>query len=74
MAWRPARRMTMTNPRSFHAEERITDGSAQVGSVHQPGWGRPRVPSTWLTKPLLGLSIHFQTSATTTQLVTTGRK
>src|SRR5665811_2259064 len=47
MACSPASRMTMTNPRSFHAEARITEGSAQVGSVHQPGWGRPRVPRTW---------------------------
>ena len=64
----------MTKPRSFHAEARMTEGIAQVGSVHQPGSGRPNVPRTWLTRPLRGLSNHCHTRATTTQLVTTGRK
>ena len=74
MACNPARRMTMTNPRSFHADARMTDGIAQVGSVHHPGVGRCRKPRIWLTRPLAGLSSHCHTNATTTQLVTTGRK
>ena len=64
----------MTNPRSFQAEARITEGMAHVGSVHQPGWGRCRCPRMALTRPLLGLRSHCHTRATTTQLVTTGRK
>src|SRR6185369_10330587 len=74
MACRPASRMTMTKPRSFQALDRITEGSAHRGSVHQPGCGRPTAPRTALTKPLEGLSSHFHTRATTIQLVITGRK
>ena len=65
----------MTKPRSFHAEARMIDGIAQAGSVHQPGpvdADERRAPQ--LTTPTLGLSSQRQTSATTIQLVTTGRK
>ena len=64
----------MTKPRSFHADARMIDGIAQAGSVHHPGPSMPKKPSTVLTTPLLGLSSHRHTRATTIQLVTTGRK
>ena len=52
----------------------MTDGSAHAGSVHQPGPWMPREAQRALTTPDCGLSSQRQTSATTTQLVTTGRK
>ncbi len=64
----------MTNPRSFQADARMIDGIAQSGSVHQPGPSIPAHARTVFTMPLEGLSSQRHTSATTIQLVTTGRK
>src|SRR4051794_27392631 len=60
IAWRPARRMIITKPRSFQAEARMIDGIAQLGSVHHPGPVIPKNPSTVLTTPELGLSSQRQ--------------
>jgi hypothetical protein len=66
--------MTMTKPKSFHAEARMIDGIDHAGSVHQPGPWIPIQAKTVLTIPLLGLNSQRQTRATTIQLVMTGRK
>ena len=52
----------------------MIDGIAHTGSVHQPGPSMPNHASAELTTPVLGFSSQRQTSATTIQLVTTGRK
>src|SRR5690606_3599694 len=57
----PASRITMTNPRSFHAEARMIDGMAHAGSAHQPGPSIPNQARTVFTTPLLGLSSHRHT-------------
>src|SRR5690606_30379460 len=74
IACSPASRITMTKPRSFHAEAMMIDGIAHAGSVHQPGPAMPNQASTVLTTPEVGLSSQRHTRATTIQLVTTGRK
>ena len=42
IACSPASRITMTKPRSFHADARMIEGIAQAGSVHQPGPSMPK--------------------------------
>jgi len=52
----------------------MTDGIAHSREVHQPIPSIPTLASSQFTTPLFGLSNHFQSNETTTQLVTTGRK
>ncbi len=52
----------------------MIDGIDQAGSVYQPGPWIPTRLSAQLTIPTLGFRSQRHTSATTTQLVTTGRK
>ena len=74
IACRPASRITMMKPRSFHADARMIDGIAHTGSAHHPGPWMPNQARTAFTTPVLGFSSHRHTRATTTQLVMTGRK
>ncbi len=50
-----AMKMTMRSPMP-HTASRVSAGLDQCGSVNQPGVGRPRLPSRWLTGPVPGLS------------------
>ena len=52
----------------------MIEGIAQLGSVHQPGPWIPTRLSAKLTIPVPGFRSQRHISATTTQLVTTGRK
>ena len=70
---RPASMMIMTVPRLRHTAIRIMTGRANRVSASQAGPSIPNQARTVFTSPACGSRRDFQTTATATMLVITGR-